>query len=59
MSEARSILASKRMHGSPKCMAATALYAASRKLSVNLSMERVAKAAGVSVQQLKRWRELV
>ena len=59
MSEALSMLASERVHGSPKCIAATALYTASRKLNVDLSMESVAKAAGVSMEPLKRWRELV
>jgi len=59
MSEALTILASRRIHGSPKCVAATALYAVARKLGVNLSMESVAKAAEVSVQPLKRWRELL
>ena len=49
MSEALSVLANKRIHGSPKCIAATALYAAPRELNVDLSMERVARAAGVSV----------
>ena len=59
MSEALSILASKRIKGSPRSIAALAIYAAARKLGLYISREEVAEAAGVGRTTMRRWKELL
>ncbi|RLF12633.1 MAG: hypothetical protein DRJ69_00780 [Thermoprotei archaeon] len=58
VSEALSILASKRIKGSPRSIAALAIYAAARKLGLHILREQVAEAAGVSITTMRRGREL-
>ena len=59
VAEALNILSCRRVHGSPRTLAALALYAAAKRLRANLSMAEVAEAASVSKATIKRWKEIL
>ena len=59
VSEALNMLASKKTQGSPRSLAALAIYAAARRLGLHLSRNEIAEVAGVSRIIMRRWRKLI
>jgi len=53
------MLARRRVKGSPRSVAALAVYAVARRLGLDLSRDEVARAAGVGAATMRRWKELL